>query len=211
MKRALTPAEWNAVLRRLGVAEREAALWDDHFSAVIVPGVFSLGASEIDDFLANVLHESNRLRKLEEDLFYKTPGRLMAVWPTRFKKLADEVPYLRNPQKLAEKVYGGRLGNTAPGDAWAYRGSNAIQVTGKDNFALLEKVTGIPLVKNPDLLRRPGPEGLRVCIEWWEGNVPDAVMGNVRRVRRAVNGGEIGLQDVVALSSLASKAVGAFA
>lgn len=211
MKRALTPAEWNAVLRRLGVAEREAALWDDHFAAVIVPGVFSLGVHEVDDFLANVLHESNRLRKLEEDLFYKTPGRLMAVWPTRFKTLEQEVPYLRNPQKLAEKVYGGRLGNTAPGDAWAYRGSNVIQVTGKANFAALEAATGIPLVKNPDLLRRPGPEGLRVCVAWWEGNVPDAVMDNTRKVRKEVNGGDIGLKDVVALSGVAGQAMGAFA
>ena len=211
MKRALTPAEWNAVLRRLGVAEREAALWDDHFAAVIVPGAFSLGAHEVDDFLANVLHESNRLRKLEEDLFYKTPGRLMAVWPTRFKTLEQEVPYLRNPQKLAEKVYGGRMGNTAPGDAWAYRGSNAIQVTGKANFAALEAATGIPLVKNPDLLRRPGAEGLRVCVTWWEGNVPDAVMGDKRRVRKEVNGGDIGLKDVVALSGVAGQAMGVFA
>ena len=178
---------------------------------MIVPGAFSLGAHEVDDFLANVLHESNRLRKLEEDLFYKTPGRLMAVWPTRFKTLEQEVPYLRNPQKLAEKVYGGRMGNTAPGDAWAYRGSNAIQVTGKANFAALEAATGIPLVKNPDLLRRPGAEGLRVCVTWWEGNVPDAVMGDKRRVRKEVNGGDIGLKDVVALSGVAGQAMGVFA
>lgn len=211
MKRALLPIEWSSILRKLGVAGREASLWSEHFSAVIVPGAFSLGGSEIDDFLANVLHESNRLRRLEEDLFYRTPGRLMQVWPTRFKSLADEKPYLGNPQKLAEKVYGGRLGNTAPGDAYAYRGSNLIQVTGKDNFAALEGITGIPLVKNPDLLRRPGPDGLRVCVAWWEGNVPDEVMGNIPKTRREVNGGVIGLNDVVALSHAAGQAIGALA
>lgn len=211
MRRALTPAEWHSVLFKLGVAQREAALWSPHFAAAIVPGAFSLGLAEIDDFLANVLHESNRLRKVEESLFYSTPGRLMAVWPGRFKKLSDELPYLRNPQKLAEKVYGGRMGNKAPGDAWAYRGSNLIQVTGKDNFAALERITGLPLVQSPDLLRRPGVEGLRVCIAWWEGNVPDSVIGCIPTTRRKVNGGEIGLKDVRELSVLADFVLGAFA
>lgn len=209
--KALNATQWNAVLRRLGVAEREAALWDDHFSAVIVPGAFSLGDTEADDFLANVLHESGRLKRMEEDLFYRTPGRLMKTWPSRFKSLEQEKPYLCNPQKLAEKVYAGRMGNTAPGDAWAYRGSGPIQVTGKANFAALERITGIPLVASPDLLRRPGVEALRVCVAWWEGNVPDAVMGNIPKTRREVNGGDIGLKDVVALSAVAGVALREFA
>ncbi len=209
--KALTPEQWSIVLRRMGVAPYEASLWDDHFAAVIVPGVFSLGDQEVDDFLANVLHESNRLTRMAEVLHYRTPERLMQVWPSRFKTREAALPYVGNPQKLAEKVYGGRLGNTTIGDAYAYRGSGPIMVTGKANFAALEKATGIPLVKNPDLLRRPGPEPLRVCVAWWEGNVPDSVVGNIKRTRRAVNGGDIGLQDVVKLSAVAGQALGAFA
>lgn len=206
-----TPAQWSAILGRMGVASREVALWSEHFSAVVVPGAFSLGDAELDDFLANVVHESNRLKRMVEGLNYTTPGRLRQVWPHRFPTLASELPFLRNPVALAERVYGGRMGNSKPGDAYAYRGSGPIMVTGKNNFAVLEAATGIPLLANPDLLRRPGVEALRVCIAWWEGNVPDSVMGSVKPVRKAVNGGDIGLDDVIALSRLAGAAVREFA
>ena len=65
------------------------------------------------------------------------------------------VPFSRNPEALANKVYGGRLGNTAPGDGWRYRGRGLIQVTGLDNYHLVEKVSGLRVVSNPDLLKQP--------------------------------------------------------
>ena len=190
-----TASEWNQVLIRCGVKPITAAHWSTVFAEVIDDDTFSAGDSEIPDFLGQILHESSALDQLEEGLFYKTPGRLMATWPSRFKTLSDELPYLRNPRNLANKVYGGRMGNTWPDDGWLYRGSGLIQVTGADNFKMLQQATGVPIYDNPDLLRKPSAEALRVAIAWWEGNVPDSIMGDIVKVTRRVNGGNIGLAD----------------
>jgi putative chitinase len=201
----ITADRWIAVLAELGVRPPTAARWSQHFAAVVQPSAFSLGLSEIDDFVAQVLHESGRLERLEEGLSYSTASRIRAVWPSRFPTDASAQPFVRNPQGLADKVYGGRMGNTQPGDGWRHRGSGPIQVTGRSNFEALQRATGLPLLENPDLLRQPSDAALRVCVAWWEGNVPDRLMGDKVRVRRAVNGGAIGLDDTAALTDKASR------
>ena len=202
-----TESEWLEILIRCGVRATTAARWTEAFSAECHAGAFSAGEAEIPDFLGQVLHESARLERMEEGLSYASVARLREVWPKRFQTDESAAPFVRNPVGLANRVYGGRMGNDGPNDGWLYRGSGPIAVTGKDNFAALEAATGLPLVRSPDLLRRPGPEALRVCIAWWEGNVPDAVMGNVAKVRRAVNGGLVGLADADALTDAARDAL----
>lgn len=195
-----TAHDWNEILIQLGVKPITAAKWSTIFADVIGPGTFSKGDGEIDDFLGQVLHESAMLERLEEGLYYKTPSRLMAIWPSRFKSLSDEIPYLCNPEALANKVYGGRMGNISPGDGWRYRGGGLIHCTGADNYRALQAVTGIPVFDKPELLRAATPECLRVCIAWWEGNIPDSIMGNITKVSKAVNGGTIGLAERKALT-----------
>lgn len=199
--------DWLQVLTECGVRGATAARWAPIFADEIEPGTFSQGRSEIDDFLGQVLHESALLEKLEEGLYYRTPGRLMAVWPSRFKSRADERPYLANPEALANKVYGGRMGNVNPGDGWRHRGSGLIQITGAYNLRAVQEVTGIPVFDHPELLRQPTREALRVCIRWWEGNIPDAIMGNIIKVTRRVNGGTVGLADRLALTDEAREAL----
>lgn len=203
-----TASEWNGILVQLGVKPVTAAKWSTVFAQVVQAGTFSIGDKELDDFLGQVLHESAMLERLEEGLYYKTPGRLMAIWPSRFKSLESEKPYLCNPEALANFVYGGRMGNTAPGSGWRNRGSGLIQITGADNMRAVQAATGIPVYDNPELLRRVTPEALRVCIAWWEGNIPDAVMGDVVKVSKRVNGGTIGLAHRKALTDEAREALG---
>lgn len=171
-----------------------------------MPGVFNLGDAELDDFLGQILHESLMLTRLEENLRYTSAKRLMEVWPTRFRKESDALPFVNNPVKLAARVYGGRLGNTQPGDAWAYRGGGLIMVTGKDNFALVERATGLPVVANPDMLRQPKP-ALQVAIAWWERRIPDEAVGNIQRVTKLVQGGDLGLKHRDQLTDAAGKAL----
>lgn len=167
---------------------------------------FSLGwKAELPDFLGNILHESLYLTRLEENLYYTRPERLMEIWPRRFPTLALARQYVRNPQKLADYVYGNRLGNIN-GDGWSYRGSGLIMVTGRANFKMIEDITGISVVDNPDLLRR-ADTALEVAIAWWEGRVPDSVVGDRVRVRRAVNGGTIGLRETARISDIAEEAI----
>jgi putative chitinase len=84
---------------------------------------------------ATAHHETGaRFAPVEENLNYSAK-RLTQVWPSRFPSIAAATPYANNPQKLANKVYGGRMGNVAPDDGWRYRGRGFVQITGRDNYA----------------------------------------------------------------------------
>lgn len=84
--------------------------------------------------MATAHHETGaRFAPVEENLNY-TAKRLCQVWPSRFPNASAAAPYAGNPEKLANKVYGGRMGNVAPGDGWKYRGRGLVQITGKANY-----------------------------------------------------------------------------
>jgi putative chitinase len=101
--------------------------------------------------LATAHHETGRrFTAVIENLNYTSAARIRAVWPSRFKTEAAAEPFVRQPQKLANKVYGGRLGNDGPDDGWMYRGRGLAQITGKDLYRRLSKLVGIDLVANPD-------------------------------------------------------------
>lgn len=200
-----TAQKWAEILRACGVKPATASRWAPVFAAEIRSGAFSAGDAELDDFLAQILHESAMLERLEEGLSYSAE-RLCAVWPGRFPTIAAAQPYARNPEALANKVYGGRLGNTQPGDGWRFRGRGLMQVTGRANYEVVGKAIGLDLAANPDLLAKPDI-ALRASIAWWERNVPDSVMGDVKRVTKLVNGGTHGLDDRARLAALAGKAL----
>lgn len=85
--------------------------------------------------LATTHHETGgKFQPVEENLNYTSAARIRAVWPTRFPTTAGAEPYTRNPQHLANFVYGGRMGNNATGDGWKYRGRGYVQITGKSNY-----------------------------------------------------------------------------
>lgn len=113
-------------------------------------------------FMAQAYSETQGFTSFVENLFYTTPSRLVAVWPSRFyfgtpvagKLNAEE--YVRNPQKLANAVYSNRMGNGAPesNDGWNFIGRGAGHLTGKDNYSRASTaLTGTDvLVQNPDLV-----------------------------------------------------------
>lgn len=196
---------WNRVLIQCGVKPITAAMWSIHFAKVIDESTFSQGDMELDKFLGQILHESGMLEHMQESLNYSAE-RLMAVWPTRFPTLEFAKPYARNGAVLAEKVYGGRMGNVNPGDGARYIGRGLLQVTGRDNYRAVGKILGIDLEKSPGLLSTP-ELALRASIAWWEGNIPDALMGDIKRVTKRVNGGTVGLAHRIDVTSSAQKAL----
>ena len=198
--------DWVTLLKSLGVKPITAFNWAPIFSSNIKSDTFSAGISELGDFLGQIIHESGHLESLIENLNYSV-DRLMAVWPARFPTHAGAQLYARNPAMLAEKVYGGRLGNDEPGDGARYIGRGLLQVTGKDNYRAVGKVLGLDLIRYPDLLADPAI-ALKASIAWWEGNIPDAILGDIVRVTKRVNGGTVGLADRRELTDDAREALG---
>ena len=195
---------WANTLAAIGVHPVTADDWADTFARVMSERPFS-DDHDAPNFIGQVLHESSMLERLEENLNYSAQ-RLTQVWPRRFPTLAAAQPFARNPRALANQVYGGRMGNDEPGDGWRYRGRGLIQITGKNNYRLMEHITGMPLLDEPDMLLEQEP-ALRASIAWWEENVPDSLLGDVSRVTRVVNGGQIGLNHRAQLTARAYRAL----
>jgi len=200
-----TPQEWNQILIRCKVKPTIAAVWSVVFADVIKADSFSQGDAELDDFLGQILHESHGLSQFCENLNY-SPERLCQVWSSRFPTLADARPYARNPEALANKVYGGRMGNVEPGDGWRFRGRAPIQITGRANYAFVGDLMGQDLTVMPELLEQPR-FALEACILWWEDRIPDSMLGDPEKVTKRVNGGLIGLADREYLTELAGEAI----
>jgi putative chitinase len=97
--------------------------------------------------LAVVYKESN-FKPQSENLNY-TAKRITQVW----KKIPIEVAQSleRNPEKLANYVYGGKYGN-AQNEGYKYRGRGLNQLTFKDNYKFIGDLINKDLVNNPDLL-----------------------------------------------------------
>ncbi len=85
--------------------------------------------------LATAFHETGgKMQPIEENLNYTSAARIRQVWPSRFSTVAAAQPYVRNPQALANKVYGGRMGNAGANDGWRFRGRGLAMITGRDNY-----------------------------------------------------------------------------
>lgn len=153
-------------------------------------------------FMAQILHESAALTVRYENLRYSA-RRLSQVWPTRFQPTGplDPEDYAYNEEKLANEVYGGRMGNIHPGDGYRYRGRGLLQLTGRANYAratrlLHEDVPSAPdLEADPDAVLTP-PWSLALAAAEWEvrGCNAAADQDNVRLVTRRINGGTVGLE-----------------
>lgn len=146
-------------------------------------------------FLAQIAHESNGLTNREESLNYSA-SRLMQVWPSRFPTLDVAKEYERNPEKLANFVYGGRMGNVNPGDGYRYRGRGYIQLTGRETYREIGRIAGLDLEGNPDLAAKPENAVRIACAFWtWKNINPSCDVGDFTTVTRKINGGTNGLDD----------------
>jgi len=153
-----------------------------------------LNAEKIEDptaraaILAQVAHESGGFTTLSENLNYKAPT-LLKLFPKKFMGPDDAQQVSSGgPQTVAERIYGGRMGNApeGSGDGFKYRGRGFIQLTGKDNY----KRFGYD--GNPDDLTKP--EGAaESAIKFMKGYKGD--WSNITAVTKFVNGGTFGLAE----------------
>lgn len=146
-------------------------------------------------FIGQCMHESGGFKLLSENLNYSAKA-LMATWPSRFPTEEAANQYARNPEKIANKVYGGRMGNAdeSSGEGWKYRGRGIKQLTGKENYQRCAEALGVDLVENPDLLLEPKYAALSAGWFWNKHNLNDlADKGDIETMTKRINGGLLGL------------------
>lgn len=148
-------------------------------------------------FLAQVGHESGGLSITAENLNYSAK-RMTEVWPKRFPTIAAAEPFANNAEKLANFVYGGRMGNgpAASGDGFRFRGRGYIQITGRDGYANVAAKTGLPLETQPQLAAEAGTALLAAAGFWaWKKLNPVCDAQDFVGCTKLINGGTIGLPD----------------
>lgn len=158
----------------------------------------SANAARLQMFLAQIGHESAGLRVQEENLNYSAT-RLRQVWPGRFRSAAAAAACANRPEALANRVYGGRMGNVEPGDGWRYRGRGYIQLTGREAYREVGRRSGLMLEDQPDLALDPLHALPIACSFWdWKAINPICDSGDFAAVTKRINGGTVGLEDRLA-------------
>lgn len=161
-------------------------------------------------FLANVTQESGEFGHKSENMNYRAET-LVKVWPSRFPNIIAAAPYARKPEKLANYVYGGRMGNTDPGDGWQYRGAGFIGITGKELYTKYAKHIGKDVKEAADLMRTDDRFALDSACWFFavlKNLVAAARKGDFKAVVKGINGGFIGLADRQAYYARVQKVLG---
>lgn len=137
-------------------------------------------------FVAQCRVESRDFTALEENLNYRSPERLRAIFPSRVHSMADAAALVaQGPRAIANRVYAGKNGNgdEASGDGWKYRGRGLIQLTGRANYARL----GVDV--DPDAVAQPRL-ATATAAAFWAGNDLNRFADSAQwdAITRAVNG-----------------------
>jgi putative chitinase len=162
---------------------------------------YKLSPNRAAHFFAQTAHETGGFKAFSENLSYGAPG-LRGIFGKYFPTDAMAKAYERQPQKIANRVYGGRMGNgvEASGDGWKYRGRGALQLTGKANYQAFSDY-----IKRPDVMTNPDLVAGELCFEsalWFfdknrlwgicDQGINDAA---ILALTKRINGGTHGLDD----------------
>jgi len=153
----------------------------------------------IASFLAQCGHESAGFTVLQENLNYSADG-LNKIFKKYFPTLESAQPYARKPEMIANRVYGGRMGNgdEHSGEGYKFRGRGPIQLTGKANYEACSEFLfqDDTLVQNPDMLLDPEYALHSACWFWWKNDLNKfADTADLVTMTKRINGGTIGLED----------------
>lgn len=147
--------------------------------------------------LATAWHETSAFGRFDENLTYSSADRIMAVFGRYFPGgRAEAERYVRRPDALANKVYGGRLGNIGVSDGWLYRGRGYVQITGRENYARFGQRLNLDLIDKPALASNPLTMPMILELGMREGlftgkRIADFVAGtkcDFFHARRVING-----------------------
>jgi putative chitinase len=150
-------------------------------------------------FLSQCSHESIGFTAVKENVNYSADG-LKKIFPKYFPGNLSE-SYARNPEKIASKVYGGRMGNgdESTKEGWKFRGRGYLQLTGKVNYSAFGKSINEDTITNPDIVATKYP---LLSAAWfftsnnlWSICDKGSSVEVITQLTKRINGGKIGLDD----------------
>jgi len=155
--------------------------------------------ARVAGFISQCQHESADFTVLTENLNYGAKG-LMTIFKKYYPDEALAKAHERKPELIANRVYGGRMGNgpESSGDGYKFRGRGLVQLTGRANYTQCSRdLFGDDcLVDDPDLLLNPEWAILSACWFWHRNKLNDICdRGDVVLLSKRINGGTIGLAD----------------
>lgn len=149
--------------------------------------------------------------ELEENLRYTTLNQLIKIFGRHFKDDKEAEQFLRQPMKLANRVYANRLGNgdEFSGDGYRYRGRGLIQLTGKSEYQEFANYINMPVEEAAEWCT--SPEGAAVSGCWYlktRNCLPLADNWDLVTLTERVNGkAKVNLEDRIAFSKAMLKAL----
>ena len=148
-------------------------------------------------FIAQCAHESGSFVFIKENLNYRAAS-LMKTFGKYFPTQELALQYEKKPEKIANRVYGNRMGNgdEASGDGYRFCGRGLIQLTGRDNYTFFAGSLGIAVEEASEYLSTFEGAAQSACWFWETNNLNRfADVGDIKGMTRAINGGYIGLED----------------
>ena len=148
-------------------------------------------------FVAQCAHESGGFKFIKENLNYKAAS-LRKVFPKYFPSDDLAAAYAQQPEKIANRIYGGRMGNGPEdsGDGYRYCGRGLIQLTGKDNYTRFAQSLEISSEEVSEYLGTFEGCAQSACWFWEANNLNKwADAGDIVKMTKIINGGTIGLED----------------
>lgn len=174
---------------------KEVEAW--HKAMVKVFPKYKIDTPErIAGFIAQTAHESLNFTILEENLNYRAET-LDKIFPKYFVKAGRKAAdYAKQPEKIANIVYGGRMGNNQPGDGYLFRGRGIIQLTGRDNYTNFGKTVNKSAEEVASYVTSKEGAIESACWYWNSRNINKAAdAGDIVLMTKLINGGTIGLED----------------
>ena len=148
-------------------------------------------------FLAQCAHESGGFRAIKENLNYRAVT-LRKVFPKYFPTDDLAAAYAGKQEMIANRVYGGRMGNgdEHSGDGYRYCGRGLIQLTGKQNYQAFADSLEMAVEDVPDYLATFEGAVQSACWFWETNNLNQyADSGDILTMTKRINGGTLGLED----------------
>jgi predicted chitinase/uncharacterized protein YjbJ (UPF0337 family) len=171
-------------------------------NALIIESVKAgLNKDEVIALLAQASHESGGFKTVVENLKYRAEVAAR-VFAKHFSSVADAAATLaKGVVAFAERIYGGRMGNSQPGDGFKFIGRGLIQLTGRANYTAFRNwLRSIghseDVVTDPNAITKSVTLQALTAVQYWITRVRGkADPRDIKKVTYLINGGYNGLAD----------------